>query len=426
MADTGDWTIDWTDKSFPPSAAGIAASRIGEQGWRIGEHFMTPIAALTRSALEHNARRMREYCTQHDVQIAPHGKTTMSPELVSLQLEHGAWGVTVATAWQAQVMIEFGVRRILIANECIDPVGLRMLADQLEERVELEVHAFVDSVGAVEAMVEGLRGRLTRPLPVVVEVGATGHRAGARDPSTAVDVGRAVARSRDLQLAGVGCFEGVFGAERTPSVLRSVQDLLSTTRHVAEELLRADAFRSDGPVLLTAGGSAFFDQVVEVLAGDRTSYERDVEVVIRPGCYITHDHVVYRRSSPLRGHGAQEFRPALHVWARVIATPEPGLAIIDAGKRDVSADGQMPVVEARYRDGEYVPAGVLGQHDPVVDRLNDQHGYVSFRATGDEPLRVGDLVVLGISHPCTTFDKWRTIPVTDDDLHVVSAARTYF
>lgn len=426
MTITNDWTITWRDKSFPPSADGVAASRVGEQGWHLGADFMTPVAALTHSALTHNAARMRAYCAEHDIQIAPHGKTSMSPELAALQLDHGAWGLTAATAWQARVFVEFGVRRILIANECLDPVGLRMLAELLRRTPGLEILAFVDSIAAVTAMQRALQTESIGPFPVLVEVGAAHGRAGARDVDSAVEVGRAVARTQELELAGVGCFEGVLGGTREPDDIAAVTKLLTTSRQVAEQLMQDEAFRADRPVILTAGGSAFFDRVVDVFTAERSSYRRPVEVVIRSGCYITHDHGTYRQLSPFAGSGRQEFRPALHVWARVVSTPESGLALIDAGKRDVSSDGLLPLVVGRYRDGLYQAVDdVPALAGAAVQQMNDQHGYV-FVPSGSEALRVGDLVVLGVSHPCTTLDKWRVIPVVDDEHRVVTAARTYF
>ncbi|WP_166356316.1 amino acid deaminase [Phytoactinopolyspora limicola] len=426
MSGTDNWTISWRDKSFPPDAYGLDASRIAAQGWHLGQDFMTPVAALTRDALAHNAARMHAYCSEHDVRIAPHGKTTMSPEMVALQVEHGAWGATAATAWQAQALAGFGVRRVLIANECIDPVGLTMLAGLLRDDPDLEIYAFVDSVAAVEAMCDGLRGALARPFPVLVEVGAAGRRAGARDVDTAVAVGLAVVDAPELELAGVGCFEGVLGGARVPEVVDSVRTFLGMARGTAERLMQMNAFRAGGPVILTGGGSAFFDQVVEVFTADREEYSQPVEVVIRSGCYLTHDHGSYGEASPFAATD-DNFRPALHVWSRVISTPEPGLAIIDAGRRDVSFDSRMPVVVARYRGRSYDTADrVPALERVVVDRLNDQHGYLFTPTDQDDVIRTGDHVVLGISHPCTTFDKWRTIPIVDDNHHVVSAARTYF
>ncbi|NED99490.1 hypothetical protein G1H10_04850 [Phytoactinopolyspora halotolerans] len=481
-----EWLIDWRCKSFPPLAEGTPASQIGEAKWDLLTDFTTPVAALQESALAHNLDRMRSYCAEHGVRIAPHGKTTMSPELIRRQLEHGAWAMTAATAWQARAMLTFGVPRVIIANECIDPVGLQWIVHYMWVNRDAEVYVFVDSIDAVEAMrtaiqesvararrprnlssatpselatsaTDGARSMLdrisapsgdpasggfpgfpgfppvARPIPVLVEVGVVGGRAGVRDVSTAVAVGRAVAHAPELELAGVGCFEGVLGGRRVPEVVEPVREFLRTTRRVGEELMDADAFRAERPVILTAGGSAFFDQVVDVFTADREQYRRPVEVVIRSGCYVTHDHSTYREASPFRSAGESDFVPAMQVWSRVLSTPEPGLAIIDAGKRDISTDARMPLVLGRWRDGVYQPFGdgtgdddAGGAASVIVDRFNDQHGYVQMTGAGTPPLRVGDLVALGISHPCTTFDKWRVIPVVDDERHVVGAVRTFF
>lgn len=431
ITDGHEWQIDWRCKSFPPSAEGVPAARVSEQHWRIHEDFATPVAVLKENALAHNLTRMRDYCAEHAVVIAPHGKTTMSPELIRMQLAHGAWGMTAATAWQARMMLACGARRVLIANECIDPVGLGWIAAYMRDHPDVEVLCFVDSVAAVEQMRAVLRqdpgaggaplGHV-RAMPVLVEVGVAGGRAGARDVATAVEVGHAVAAAPELELAGVGGFEGVIGGRRVPEVVEPVRQFLGTMRRVGEELMAADMFRPDHPAVLSAGGSAFFDQVIDVFTTDRDTYTRPVEVVIRSGCYLTHDDVVYRASSPFVGDEERDFRPAVEVWARVLSTPESGLAIIDAGKRDVSTDGRMPVVRARMRDGEL--STVDGVH---VDHFNDQHGYLYLTPDdAAEVLRVGDLVALGISHPCTTFDKWRVIPVVDDRYAVTSAIRTTF
>ncbi|MPY86036.1 MAG: amino acid deaminase, partial [Actinophytocola sp.] len=219
-------------------------------------------------------------------------------------------------------------------------------------------------------------------------------------------VGRAVAQAPELELAGVAGFEGVIGGQRTPEIVEPVRQFLSNIRQTAEELMAAGAFRAGHPVILSAGGSAFFDQVVDVFTTDRNKYALPVDVVIRSGCYLTHDHATYRGSSPFLGTGDADFQPAIEVWARVLSTPEPGLAIIDAGKRDVSTDIRMPLVLRRLRDGQLEELAEV-----TVDHVNDQHGYLHLAEGHGDLLRVGDLVQLGISHPCTTFDKWRAIPV---------------
>ena len=56
--------------------------------------------------------------------------------------------------------------------------------------------------------------------------------------------------------------------------------------------------------------------------------------------------------------------------------------------------------------------------------MNDQHTYLRVPAEAD--VRVGDLIGSGISHPCTTFDKWRALFTVDDSYRVTGAILTFF
>ena len=116
-------------------------------------------------------------------------------------------------------------------------------------------------------------------------------------------------------------------------------------------------------------------------------------------------------------------QPALQVWAVVQSLPEPGRAICAFGKRDVSFDIDLPRAELWHRPGlpaaaQPAPAGL------AVVKLNDQHAFVD--GAGTAALAVGDLLGFGISHPCTTFDKWPLLLEVDDAFNVVGAIRTCF
>jgi D-serine deaminase-like pyridoxal phosphate-dependent protein len=160
----------------------------------------------------------------------------------------------------------------------------------------------------------------------------------------------------------------------------------------------APLFETDRAIV-TAGGSTYFDAVADVLAGEWRT-------ILRSGGYLTHDDGLYARTSPLRG----ELRPALQVWGQVVSCPEPGLAVLTMGRRDVSFDTDLPVP--------------LRLPDSVVTKLNDQHAYL--RLGGDDNVEVGGWLGFGISHPCTVFDKWQMIPELDADDRVVGLIRTFF
>jgi D-serine deaminase-like pyridoxal phosphate-dependent protein len=370
--------VDGRHRGF--GATGLRVGEIGAQRYRLAD-LPLPLLVLRESALAHNLQVMHGWCAARGLSLAPHGKTTMAPQLIRRQLDAGAWGMTAATVQQLAVMRAAGARRVILANQV---VGTPEIAALDRERDGIEVLTLVDSVEGVAALDAGVRS----PLRVLIELGGT--RAGCRTDEDARAVAAAVAASRHLELAGIEGFEGTLGADRSPATLAAVDAFLERMKSLAETL--------PGEIIVTAGGSALFDRVAE-----RLRFDDRVRVILRSGCYLTHDDGIYAGVSPL------PLRPALELWARVLSCPEPGLAIAGFGKRDAPYDLGLPVVRN-------VP-GV------TVEALNDQHAFL--RDSG-KALRVSDVVVCGISHPCTAFDKWSLIPVVDDDDVVIDAVRTLF
>lgn len=108
---TGD-VVEAYHKGWPSEAAGLPLDRIAERRWNLFESgFLLPVMVLKRSALEHNVATMARFCERHGVSLAPHGKTTMSPEIVRPSSVRGAWGITAATAAQARAFRGLGIER---------------------------------------------------------------------------------------------------------------------------------------------------------------------------------------------------------------------------------------------------------------------------------------------------------------------------
>jgi D-serine deaminase-like pyridoxal phosphate-dependent protein len=374
-------------KSVPAEFWGRAAANVAAERHALAE-FSTPLLTFDRTASDHNVSTLIAWARERGLELAPHGKTTMAPVLWRRLLDAGAWGLTVATPWQAQVARASGVPRLLLANQVVDPAGIAWLAAETDAGAEIA--SWVDSVEGVHLLADSAG---TRPLDVLVELGADGGRTGARGTEAALAVAREVLAAPRLRLRGVAGYEGSYGADRAPTTLARVRAYLSELRELAETLLSWDALNEP---LVTAGGSAFFELVAEELAPLAQSRGRDVTVVLRSGAFQAHDDVFYDGISPF-ADSTLEFRPALAVWTRVVSRPESGLAFLDAGKRDLPVDLGMPVVH--------------GHPGAVVTGVNDQHSYLSLPS--DSTLAVGDVVRLGISHPCTAFDKWRLIPEID-------------
>jgi D-serine deaminase-like pyridoxal phosphate-dependent protein len=373
---------------------------------------------LQRSALEHNVGLLATTFRDRGVSHAPHGKTTMSPQVWRLQLAAGAWAITVATAWQARVAAEVGVPRILIANEVVDAGGLAWLRSALEGS-EPELITQADSVEGVERMAHALAG-VPRRLPVLIDVGQAGGRTGVRSVDEGLAVARAVVAAEPLRLSGVTCFEGAAPGPTPEARLGSVTHLLAVVREVAT--LVAPDIERDGAreLIVSGGGSRYVDRVIDALTEPFES-PIPVRVVVRSGSAVIHDHGLYADSPLSSAAGARPgLRPTIEVWAHVLSTPEPGLAIVGAGRRDLPYDAGLPVVvKLRHEGGAVEPAVGI-----EITALNDQHAFAT--TSPHARLSVGDLVGLGISHPCSAFDRWRWIAVVDDDYAVVDAFETIF
>lgn len=385
--------------------------------------FLFPVAAISAPDLNHNLAVVSRFCAEQGVSLAPHGKTTMSPEIIARQLAAGAWAVTAATASQARLMRAFGVQRVLIAHHLVDPAAVRWAFDELGADPQAEILALVDSVEAIEAMERALDGKPAgRAIDVLVELGAGRGRTGCRSIDEAVEVaGRAAATGR-LRLVGAEAYEGILhrgdGAD-----FEAVDELLAGLRELVHRLDDRGAFDHLDEIVVTAGGSTYPDRVVALLSGE-WAVSKPVRLVIRPGCYVTHDSRHYEEWGPFGARPPMADQPrlraAMTVWSYVVSRPEPGLALLGFGKRDASYDVDLPMPTAVRRDGRMIQL----DGELEVFRLDDQHAYAKVAAGFD--LAVGEVVGCGISHPCTTFERWRAMPLVDQHFNVIGAVRTFF
>lgn len=406
-------TVTAHDKSFPPALHGRDITALAAP---LSE-LATPLLVLDGPAMTHNLQVMADWSAARGLELMPHGKTTMAPALWHRQLAAGASGITVATGWQAGVALRAGVPVIQLANTCLDPALLAALAAHLEAHPEQELVLWADAPGTVELMERALPAGSR--IGVLVELGAAGGRTGARDEAAALALAERIAASDRLTLRGVSGYEGALGHDRSEQALTAVRTYCERLAALGTQV----APLVDGPAWITAGGSAYPDLVADAITGIEGT-----RAILRSGAYIVHDSVFYRGISPLdRDRGLSEreaLLPAMRAHARVISQPEPGLALLDAGKRDVPYDEGLPVplaVAGRLGGQERAfPEGARAE----ITALNDQHAFL--RWEGEAPVALGDVVALGLSHPCTAFDKWRLIPIVDADGTVAEAVETLF
>jgi D-serine dehydratase len=398
----------------------LDARQIAELDWNLlREDLSLPTAVLYQDKLQHNLHWMGRFIAAYRMQLAPHGKTTMAPKLFQMQLDGGAWGITLATAQQVKVAYAHGVRRILMANQLVGKQNIAIIAELLTDP-DFDFYCIVDSVQNIRQLAEHF-SKVGMHLKVLVELGVEGGRTGVRNKEQLDSVIAEVARYKDcIALCGVEVYEGVLSDERL------IRIFLKRAAEVIRELAGHDAFQRS-PILLSGAGSAWYDVVAEEFSA--AHFGGAVEVVLRPGCYLTHDVGAYRQaqsrileSSPIAREMNEGLIPALHVWAYVQSLPEPGKAIIGMGKRDAAFDSGFPVPALHFRPGGAAPTATLAHW--TITKMMDQHAFMQIEA-GDD-IQVGDMVAFDICHPCLTFDKWRTLPILDAAFQVIDIVQTYF
>ena len=393
---------------------------ISKLGWNLlHEDLSLPAAVLYQERLEHNLDWMRRFIAEYKVQLAPHGKTTMAPKLFDMQMRSGAWGITLATAHQTQVAHAHGVRRVLMANQLVGRQNMAIISGLLKDS-GFEFYCLVDSAELIEQL-----GRYFsaagQQLGVLLELGVDGGRAGVRNED---QLGR-VLESLDhwketIRLRGIEVYEGVLETEESIRVF--LRRAVAVTRKLVEE-----GRMQSTPALLSGAGSAWYDVVAEEFSA--AGLGGAVEIVLRPGCYLTHDVGSYRRAqarilenNPVARKMHEGLLPALQVWAYAQSIPEAEKAILALGKRDAAFDSGLPVPALHYRPGQGAPKPAPAHWS--VTKMMDQHAFLQIGANDD--LRVGDMIGFDICHPCLTFDKWRVLPVLDSNYTVVNIVQTFF
>jgi D-serine dehydratase len=382
---------------------------------------MMPAAVIRADALRHNIKEMQAFADRSGALLCPHGKTSMSPELFGMQLEAGAWGLTAATPHHVRVYRRLGIDRIFLANNLVGRADIDFILREIAGDEDFDFYCLVDSPAGIALLAEAAQAHAgPRPLQLLIETGIEGGRAGVRHAEEAMQLAHLIAEAGPkLALRGIETYEAIH--QSRPDARLEAGEIIDLALIAASEIAREGLF-APGPVLLSAGGSAFLDLVTAKLPVALAGHE--VSRVIRPGCYVTHDSGVYERLTQPHGAplpGLPDLQHALEVWGVVLSLPEPELAIVGVGRRDVSFDAGLPRPLCIHRPGGGAPPATATSLQVVA--LWDQHCSLGAPAGA---LAIGDLVGFGISHPCATFDSWRTLLTVDENYRVNGAVTTLF
>ncbi|WNO08506.1 amino acid deaminase [Teredinibacter sp. KSP-S5-2] len=386
------------------------------------EDLCLPTAVLRNSAVEQNIQWMQAFAKLYGVQLAPHGKTTMAPELFKRQIDAGAWGMTLATAPQVVAAHRHGISRILMANQLVGRQAMELIAE-CQKDSEFEFYCVVDSVTNANQLNQFFSGR-QQTLRVLIELGVPGGRCGVRNDDDFDNLVNTIHNCTNLTLCGIEFYEGVIHGINAETQIRNfIQSAVTKLNGLASK-------GTPNSWLITGAGSAWYDLVAEEFA--QADLPENCIPLLRPGCYAIHDTGIYQEaqnSVVARNRVACELGPeltsSLEIWAYIQSIPEPGKAVVGMGKRDVAFDAGLPTAEKIVRCQP-------NSEDNTIERLTevntthimDQHAYIQYDPKLN--LQVGDMLGFSTSHPCLTFDKWRKVCVLDDNHNVISVIDTCF
>ncbi|EKH6436167.1 amino acid deaminase [Klebsiella oxytoca] len=382
----------------------------------LAEEVCLPAALLKKTALENNIAWMQRYADARGVSLAPHGKTTMTPWIFQAQQRAGAWGIGVGSAWQASAAMASGVERVLMVNQLVGRANMRAVSRLKAHYRTAEFICCIDSLANARALSTFFNER-RQTLDVLIELGVAGGRCGCRSVEDALALAQAAAELPGLRLRGLELYEGVLhGDDPQPQVealLRQAADLACRMEHLVE-----------GEFVLTGAGTVWYDVVCNIwLAAKKPARCR---IVIRPGCYITHDRGIYDIAQkalvardPIACDLGGDLTSALELMAMVQSVPEADRAVVNFGKRDCAFDAGLPQPVARYRNGAQLSAEGIESVG-----IMDQHCMLRLAPGSD--VQVGDILVFGTSHPCLTFDKWKTLLLVDEQYNVLEELDTLF
>lgn len=384
----------------------------------LAEEVCLPAALVKKTALENNIAWMQRYADTRGVSLAPHGKTTMTPWIFQAQQRAGAWGIGVGSAWQASAAMASGIERVLMVNQLVGQANMQVVSQLKAHYRAVDFICCVDSLANARTL-SAFFSACQQTLDVLIELGVPGGRCGCRSVDAALALAQEVATLPGLTLRGLELYEGVLhGDDPQPQV----EALL----HQAAGLACQMAPLVEGEFILTGAGTVWYDVVCNVwLAAQKPDRCR---VVIRPGCYITHDMGIYEIArqeliarDPIACDLGGDLTSALELMAMVQSVPEADRAVVNFGKRDCAFDAGLPQPVAHYRHGKALPL----QADEIVSvGIMDQHCMLRLAPGCD--VQVGDIVVFGTSHPCLTFDKWKTLLLVDDEYNVLEELDTLF
>jgi len=314
----------------------------------------TPAAVVALDIAERNIARLQDACRKAGVGNRPHIKTHKSPEIMRLQLEAGAIGVTCQKLGEAEVMAGAGADDILISYNVVGAAKhprLRALAGRIKLTVCCDNRTVAD--GYAKAMAGA-----SHPLSVLVECDTGRHRCGVTTPEAAVELARHVTAQPGLRFAGLLLYPPDGDLQPSLEFLARVRE--GCARHRLE--LHT----------VCSGGTPNWRRIGALGENE-----------YRAGTYVYNDRQMVRVGA------ATLAECALVVYATVVSHPEAGRVMLDAGSKTLTSDLM----------GFDDHGQLLDYPDARLYKLAEEHGFVDVSHCARIPA-VGEVVRILPNHAC--------------------------
>ncbi|MBL8826413.1 MAG: DSD1 family PLP-dependent enzyme [Planctomycetaceae bacterium] len=312
----------------------------------------TPALCLDLDVMDENIRLISAACRAKGVNWRPHVKGHKVGSIGKAEVDAGALGLTCAKLAEAEIMAAAGVKDLLIANIVVGPhkmarlVELRKIADPI---------VTVDHIDQVLPVSRAFQptGMSCR---VIIEVDIGLGRVGVLPGEPTLQLAQQIRALPGITFAGIMGYEGHLLTIADPvekqTQIHEALDRLVTTK----QMLEANGCAC--PIVSCAGSGSY-----------QISITHPGITEVQAGGAIFMD-VFYREKCGVQGLGN-----ALTLVTTVNSRPAPDRAIIDAGRKSMNIEVDVPQIK--------------GRPDIAIERLSAEHGQLKLQPSA-QSLKIGD------------------------------------
>jgi len=399
----------------------------------IKENVQFPILTLDKNKLENNINILKSFAKRNSLNLAPHCKTFMSPQIINEYFRND-WGVTISNNQQLSSIVKLNLKNIIYGNLIINRENLIQYLKICKKYKNISnIYYCIDSSYGLKLLMNLIETtNYKNDIKILIELGFKNGRCGIRDFDSFKKILKIYNRKiSNITISGLFFYEGAIASNDKRVISNKIENIIKLTKLCHEELIRENLYKNKNNII-TAGGSVYFDLVTKYY--HKYSFTNNPKLIIRPGSFIAYGHGYYekkiddikKRKIIKKYISSKEniFLPSLLIWSHVISINDDGKAIINFGKRDVSFDLGNPIPISIYRKNNFFKKIKNDKNLINVYKLNDQHAFLKYHKSLN--LKIGDLISFGVSHPCITFDKWKYFYMINSKTEIINIYKTFF